>query len=144
MRIGQLAYAAGVPVDTVRYYERIGLLPPPPRTASGYREYAVEDLDRLRFINNSKSLGFTLEETGDLLKAISEASGSRGPVCDLAKARLREIDAQLERLTAMRDSLHRAVTGCSGQGAVQGCPVTEAVMAHSSASRADNRPDGAR
>lgn len=130
MRIGELASTAGVAVDTVRYYEKIGLLPAPARTASGYRVYAAADLKRLKFIRNSKDLGFSLEEIHQLLEALAGPSADRGQVCDLAKARLEEIDSQLKRLKDIRESLHRVVAGCSGQEPVRDCPVTAAVMAH--------------
>ena len=67
MRIGALAAAAGVNVPTVRYYERRGIIPPPPRTSSGYRQYDPAVLDRIRFIKRAQELGFTLEEISDLL-----------------------------------------------------------------------------
>ena len=69
MRIGELAQRAGVSAQTVRYYERIGILPGPDRTSSGYRRYAEEDAARLAFITRAKLLGMTLEEIGDILRA---------------------------------------------------------------------------
>src|SRR3546814_10236971 len=67
LNIGQLARQAGVPIDTVRYYERQRLIPEPARSASGYRQYAQDDVTRLNFIRRAKTLGFTLEEIGELM-----------------------------------------------------------------------------
>lgn len=137
MRIGQLARSAGVAVDTVRYYERLGLLPEPRRIPSGYRDYAENDLDRLKFIRNSKALGFSLDEIHELLALLADDSQDRGVVRRLAKARLDRIDAELARLQAVRESLHRVVTRCSGKGGLDGCPIVEAVMAHDNGARVE-------
>ena len=130
MRIGELARHAGVAVDTVRYYERLGLLPEPRRIASGYRDYARTDLDRLKFIRNSKALGFTLDEIRELMDVLSSDAGDRAVVRQLAQDRLDRIDTQLAQLQAVRESLHQVVARCSGKGPLEGCPIVEAVMAH--------------
>lgn len=130
MRIGELAKSAGVAVDTVRYYERLGLLPEPRRIPSGYRDYAESDTNRLKFIRNAKGLGFTLDEIHELLGMLSSDAGDRAVVRRLAQDRLDRIDAQLAQLQAVRESLHRVVARCSGKGALEGCPIIEAVMAH--------------
>ena len=77
MQIGQLATQAGVAIDTVRYYERQGLLPPPERRASGYRQYGQPDIARLRFIRRAKELGFSLQEIQDLLRLSGQADADR-------------------------------------------------------------------
>lgn len=130
MRIGEVAERAGVGVDTVRLYERLQLLPAAQRTASGYRNFGSEDLERLRFIRRAKALGFTLDETRELLRLASDRAGERAEVMALAKHRLDDIEQKIAQLSAMRDSLGQLVQQCSGSGPVQGCPIVDAVLAH--------------
>ncbi|HJR73610.1 MAG TPA: heavy metal-responsive transcriptional regulator [Luteimonas sp.] len=130
MRIGEVADRAGVGVDTVRLYERMQLLPAAQRTASGYRTFGPEDLERLRFIRQAKALGFTLDETRELLRLASDSAGERSEVMTLAKHRLDDIEQKIAQLSAMRDSLGRLVQQCSGSGPVKGCPIIDAVLAH--------------
>lgn len=108
--IGQLADAAGVSVETVRYYERRGLLDPPARTASGYRRYVAADLDRLRLLLRAKELGFTLAEIAELLDAAD--SGSIEDVTRAVHLKLAAIDAQVADLAATRCRLRRLVDLC--------------------------------
>jgi DNA-binding transcriptional MerR regulator len=108
--IGQFADAAGVGVETVRYYERRGLLDAPRRTAAGYRRYTAADLDRLRLLLRAKELGFTLREIADLLDA--SASRSIADVTAAVHAKLAAIDAQLDDLASMRCRLRRLVDLC--------------------------------
>lgn len=129
LTIGRLAKKACVGIDTVRFYERAGLLPKPERTASGYRSYANDDVDRLRFIRRSKALGFTLEEIAELL-VLNAGKGSRSAVKTLATRRLGDLDRKIQELTAVRDTLAHYAKGCSGDGPVRGCPIMEAVLAH--------------
>jgi len=122
LTIGQLARRAGVGIETVRFYERQGLLPKPPRTPSGYRQYPPEALGRLAFIGRAKGLGFALREIAELL-ALDE---SRDATCDDVKRRaqvkLTEIEAQLAELTRVRDTLKGLVGACGG-GPARNCPV---------------------
>ena len=125
--IGRLAEAAGVGVDTVRFYERAGLLPQAARTASGYRSYRPADVERLRFIRRAKALGFALEEIAELLR-LSEGKGGRAGVKALAERRLADLERKIRELTVFRDTLAHYVHQCSGHGAVAGCPIIEAVL----------------
>jgi len=113
MTIGQLARAVGVNVDTVRYYERRGLLPPPDRTEAGYRHYSDNDRGRLEFIKRAQTFGFTLAEIADLLDL---PTGDPRP-CDSyrarAEARLHAIDEERERLDQVRDRLHGLIASCA-------------------------------
>jgi MerR family copper efflux transcriptional regulator len=104
--IGELAEAAGVGVDTVRFYERRGLLPAPPRTASGYRQYDDEALDRLRFILRAKELGFTLAEVDGLMPA------RFATVRSAAVAKIAALDAEAAELARVRARLELLVQTC--------------------------------
>lgn len=128
MQIGQLARQAGVPVDTVRYYERRGLLTPPARRPSGYRSYQDDDVVRLRFIRRGKALGFTLDEIRELLRLSTAEDGDRGEVRALAAQRLADVEQRLIELRAVRDTLNDLVHACSGHGPVAGCPIIERVL----------------
>lgn len=132
LTIGKLARQAGVNIDTVRYYERAGLLPKAPRSAGGYRLYAQGDADRLRFIRRAKALGFTLEEIAELI-ALNAGTGGRASVRKLAQHRLDDLDHKLAEMTAIRNALATLVRRCSGDGPVQGCPIIEGVLARNAA-----------
>jgi DNA-binding transcriptional MerR regulator len=109
--IGELAQAAGVNVETVRYYERRGLLPEPPRTSSGYRRYDDDALWRLEFVGRAKQLGFTLSEIRDLLAA-NQGSRRVDGVLRAAQAKLAELDAKLADLSAQQCRLRNLVATC--------------------------------
>lgn len=129
LTIGKLAREAGVGIDTVRFYERAGLLPRAPRTPGGYRLYALPDADRLRFIRRAKALGFSLEEIAELL-TLNAGKGTRAAVKKLAQHRLDDLNRKLGEMTAIRDALARHVRHCSGAGPVRGCPIIEAVLSN--------------
>lgn len=124
--IGKLAEAAGVNVETVRYYERRGLIDRPPSEGS-FREYPERDVDRLRFIRRAKRLGFTLEEIRGLLAL---ANGERGGHCEvkvLAAERAALVRTKIDELLRVEQSLKKLITACSGQGPVRGCPIIESL-----------------
>ena len=127
MQIGMLANRAGVPVDTVRYYERVGLVPRPSRQASGYRRYADEDVMRLRFIRKGKVLGFSLEEIRELLALSSRCDADMAGVKAAAEARLRALDARIAELERVRLALRTVATRCPGHGAPSACPILAAL-----------------
>lgn len=124
--IGQLARAADSDVETIRYYERRGLMPAPPRGANGYRRYPPTAADRLRFIRRAKRLGFTLAETRDLL-ALHDGAGARAEVKALARSKLADLDERLADLARMRAALADLEARCSGRGPVHGCPIIQAL-----------------
>lgn len=128
LTIGKLAREAGVGIDTVRFYEREGLLPRPQRTASGYRLYAPADAERVRFIRRAKALGFALGEISELLR-LNAGGGSRSSVKKLAQRRLDDLDRKIRDMTAIRTALAHLVRQCSGEGPVKGCPIIEGVLA---------------
>ena len=129
MKIGQLAKQVQVGIDTVRYYERHGLLPEPPRQASGYRVYDERDVERLRFIRGAKALGFSLQEIRELHRLSIAEEGQRADVRALAKHRLQDVETKLRELQSVRDVLAELVNQCSGQGPIAGCPIIETVIA---------------
>jgi Hg(II)-responsive transcriptional regulator len=133
LTIGKLASAADVGVDTVRFYERAGLLKKPARSASGYRLYDATDAARVRFIRRSKALGFSLDEIVELLN-LNDGGGRRSAVRALAQRRLTEIEQKLVELSRMRDTLRRLVHKCHGDGSLEGCPIIETVVGDTAAS----------
>jgi DNA-binding transcriptional MerR regulator len=128
LTIGKAARQAGMGIDTVRYYERAGLLPAAPRTPAGYRLYTGQDVERLHFIRRAKRLGFSLEEIAELLR-LNAGQGGRAQVRQLAQRRLDDLDQKLRELGAIRSALATLVRRCSGQGPLKGCPIIENVLA---------------
>lgn len=124
--IGQLAKRTGVPIDTVRHYERIGLLRPAARLASGYRRYGDAELKRLRFICRAKALGFTLDEIHELL-ALSAGRNVQS-IRKAASARLADIERRMKELTRIRESLRQLVAACPGHGRAESCPILNALQ----------------
>ena len=127
LSIGKIAARAGVGIDTVRFYERAGLLPKPDRTASGYRLYGDAEAARLRFIRRAKTLGFTLEEIRELL-ALNDGKGRRSSVRTVAQRRLAEIEQKISELSGIRQTLRHLLHQCHGDGPLAGCPIIEAVL----------------
>ncbi|WP_079435010.1 heavy metal-responsive transcriptional regulator [Zoogloea sp. LCSB751] len=124
--IGTLAERAGVSIDTIRHYEREGLLSPPPRSAAGYRRYSVDAVERVRFICRAKTLGFTLEEIRDLLGFSNDREKGVRNVKQLATLRLQEINERINALIAIRDELAELVKACPGDGELECCPILNA------------------
>lgn len=128
MTIGELARRAGVNVQTVRFYERRGLLEAPARRASGYREYGRATLERLRFIRRAQELGFTLAEITDLLALRLDPGTTAGAVKARAEAKIAEIDGKLRDLARLRDALTHLAGKCrGGRGPAGDCPLLDAL-----------------
>ena len=127
MQIGELARAAGVPIDTVRYYERHGILPAPRRRPSGYRSYGTDDVARLRFIRRAKGLGFTLGEIHDLLALTTRRGRNMADVKRAATEKLEAVEHKLSELTRVRDGLRQLVVACPGHGDLAQCPIVAAL-----------------
>ena len=123
--IGQLAKRGGVGIDTVRYYERNGLLTPRTRLASGYRRYGGIELARLRFIRRAQGLGFTLKEIKQLL-ALS-AQRDVGRVKRSAQTKLAGVKARIDALERVRDGLAKLIAACPGHGRATDCPILRAL-----------------
>ena len=115
MTIGRVADAAGVSIDTIRFYERQRLIAAPRRSFSGYRNYSEDVLDRLRFIGDAKRLGFTLKEIRELLSQGVKSTTECGPVTRKAEAKLAEMNEEIYRLQRLRMTLRRMVEDCGGQ-----------------------------
>lgn len=126
LTIGRLAERAEVGIDTVRFYERRGLLPEPARTPSGYRVYSKNTVARLRFIRRAKSLGFTLDEIAILLN-LQDSGGRKSEVKELTNHKLVQIEAKIDDLTRIRRVLKQLAQECSGSGDIAGCPIIEAL-----------------
>ena len=127
--IGTLARATGVSPDTLRWYERQGLLPAPQRRPSGYREYDEAAVRQVRFVRGAKELGFSLEEIAQLLRLQDDREHGVDGIRRQAQARLAELDARIARMTAMRDELAVLVAACPGEGAPEACPILERIHA---------------
>ncbi|SFO79671.1 Cu(I)-responsive transcriptional regulator [Cohaesibacter marisflavi] len=118
MNISQAAGIADLPVKTLRYYEDIGLVVPA-RRENGYRDYANEDLARLRLIGRARKLGFSIEECRNLLALQADKSRASADVKRIAQAHLREIDEKIEELQALRSDLAPLVAACKGDDSAE-------------------------
>jgi len=128
LTIGQLAKEADVHVETVRYYERRGLVPEPPRTPSGYRSYPVESVARIRFIKSAQALGFSLAEIEQLLALRVDATNSCAAVQRQGQAKLASIDEKIATLQHMRAAVVELLSRCDREGALGSeCPFLEAL-----------------
>ncbi len=123
--IGQLAKRGGVGIDTVRYYERNGLLAPRTRLASGYRRYSELELARLRFIRRAQALGFTLKEIKELLALSAQRDVER--VKRSAQAKLKDVKSRIAALERVRDGLATLIEACPGHGRAADCPILRAL-----------------
>jgi Hg(II)-responsive transcriptional regulator len=139
LTIGELAREAGVNVQTVRYYERRGLLEEPPRRASGYREYPESDVARLGFIRRAQALGFTLTEIGDLLSLRVDPRTTSADVHRRVEEKLADVEAKLADLRRIRGALRELAASCKAHGPVGECPFLEALEAQDEAGMRDGR-----
>lgn len=125
--IGKLAKQAEMSIDTIRYYEREGLIAPPVRRASGYRDYAPEVVGRLRFIRRAKDLGFTLGEISELLQLTAQGERDMGGMKRAARTKLDLVEIKIRELQRIRKGLKRLVDACPGHGALTKCPIVNAL-----------------
>ncbi len=123
----KLAKEGGVNVETIRYYERHGLLPKAPRTPSGYRKFSNADLNRLRFVRRAQELGFTLKEVKELLAIRVKPGSSCGDVRRKAETKIGDLDQKIRHLQAIREALVRMKETCSGRGPLASCSILEAL-----------------
>lgn len=127
LSIGQVAGQAGVNVQTLRYYERRGILEEPRRSASGYREYAAGAVRLIRFIKRAQELGFSLSEIEELLELREHRPRDRSAVRDLAAAKIRDIEEKVRDLKSMKKALNVLVESCACKGTAPECPILEAL-----------------
>lgn len=125
--IGTVARRAAVSIDTIRYYERAGLLPAPRRRASGYRDYDPGVVERLRFIRRAKDLGFTLEEIRELLALSTDRERGVKSVKRRAEARLDQVRQRIRELQRVQRGLQKLIDACPGHGALEHCPILRAL-----------------
>ncbi len=126
MTISQLAKSAGVKAETVRYYQRIGLLPIPQRPRHGFRSYDDRDARRLHFVRQTQRLGFTLDEIAVLLRL---SSADCEEVEHLARERLSSVTSKIEELRRLEAALQATITDCERRQPFAGCPLIEALTA---------------
>ena len=125
LTIGQLAKRANVNVETIRYYERRGLVPEPPRNKSGHRSYPQEALKRTEFIKRSKALGFSLKEISELLSLRAEPGTTCGDVKAHVEAKIKDIEERITDLDQIKKALLRLSKKCIGKGPIGYCPILE-------------------
>jgi len=125
LTIGQLAGQAGVNLETVRYYERRGLLARPPRSRSGYRQYPPDTVRRVRFIKRARGLGFTLEEIEDLLALRVQHARGCGAVEREARGVIARVETRIAELERMRTVLVELVMACEERRATEECPILD-------------------
>ena len=128
--IGTLGERTGTKVQTIRYYEQIGLLPEPGRTSGGQRRYDESNLDRLAFIRHSRQLGFSLEAIRELLDLADHPNQSCADADSIAQRQLRQVQQRILRLRALEKELKRMVAECSGTR-IGDCRVLEVLRDHS-------------
>lgn len=127
LTIGRLAQVGGVNLETIRYYEREGLLPRPPRTRSGYRVFPTDAARRLRFIKRAQQLGFSLTEIRELLTLRVKPGTKPDQILARAEAKIADIEQKIQTLTAMKRALAQLTTRCSGCSPIAECPILESL-----------------
>ncbi len=127
MTIGQVASGAGVNIQTARYYERRGLLPRAPRTASGYRQYEADTIARLKFIKRAQELGFSLDDITDLPDLRVDPDGACAAVEAKAKEQIATVERKLRELQSMKDALQELVDACEAREPTGECPMLVAL-----------------
>ena len=136
MRIGEVAKAAEVGIDAVRFYEREGLLPAPARRPSGYRDYSPDAVLDLRFIRRAKQLGFSLREVSELLSINREPDASAGDVKKLAEEKLADLEDKIRSLQRMKQALREVAKSCPGSGPTSACPILRSLTEDPTGKRA--------
>lgn len=122
-----LARATGCNLETIRYYETIGIMPAPPRSANGYRRYGEDHVRRLRFVMRARDLGFSLEETRGMLGLVDSSSQTCAEVEAIAASHLKDVRDKIADLQCIERALSETVAQCSGSD-VPDCPVLDALL----------------
>jgi MerR family mercuric resistance operon transcriptional regulator len=139
LTIGAVARGAGVHIETLRYYERRGLLSRPARSVANYRVYDAEAVRRVRLIKRAQQLGFTLAEIEELLSLRAAPKARCADVRDRASAKIRDIEARIAALEAMKTALRKLVRECAGSGPVSRCPILDSLDAENGGRTATER-----
>ena len=139
LRTGEVAKRAGVNVETLRFYEREGILPEPPRRTSGYREYPPETVDLIRFIKRAQELGFSLKEVQGLLDLRQAPRRAPGRVPRLVKTKIDEIEHKIRDLEAMRRALGELLCACEEKTGSACCPIIASLSGCSDCADTDVR-----
>jgi MerR family transcriptional regulator, copper efflux regulator len=127
LKVGEVARRAGVNLQTIRYYERRGILAKPRRTGSNYRAYPEDAVLRVRFVKRAQELGFTLKEIEELLSLRAAPRSRCADVRQRAKVKVQGIGEKVRTLQAMRKALTKLIGECAGEGPVTQCPILEAL-----------------
>src|SRR5436305_373863 len=127
LTIGRLAQEVGINLETVRFYERKGLLPKPPRSTSGYRLFPVDTARRLRFIKRAQELGFSLSEIRELLMLRLSSRTTSTEIRKRAEAKIADIEGKITSLDSMRKSLFKLARSCAGCAPLSECPILESL-----------------
>jgi MerR family mercuric resistance operon transcriptional regulator len=127
LTIGRLAKQAGVNLETIRFYERKGLLPKPPRSECGYRLFPVDAAKRLRFIRRAQELGFSLGEIRELLAFRIAPAAKSADVQRRAQAKITDIEAKIRSLESMKKTLRELTNACPGCGSARDCPILQSL-----------------
>ncbi len=127
LTIGEVAKEAQVNIETMRYYERRGLVPKPPRSISNYRLYPEDSVRRVHFIKRAQELGFFLKEIKDLLSLRATVGARCAQVQKRASDKFQDIEQKIKTLRAMKKALSKLISQCSGQGPVTNCPILESL-----------------
>ncbi len=127
MKIGEVATRANVNIQTLRYYERRGLLPKAPRTGSNYRLYSDESVRRVRFVKRAQELGFSLKEIKELLALRLKPTSRSSAVKERATAKIADIEEKVHTLQRMKRALTKLTAACDGCGSTSECPILEAL-----------------
>lgn len=130
LTIGQVADAAEVNIQTIRYYERRGLFPKPRRTPSGYRQYAEDAVGRIRFIKHAQELGFSLQEIQELLGLRVQHGGACDAVERRTRAKIDVVEQKIRDLVRMRRTLEQLAEACTARRPTDECPILEALADH--------------
>jgi len=127
LTIGRLAKLAGLGIETVRFYERQGLIEPPARTDSNYRIYPVEEVNRLKFIKRAKNLGFTLKEIKELFELQHDPHATQADIKKRTLEKVEDIKNKVRDLTRIQHALEKLTGACDGHGPLSECPILEAL-----------------
>lgn len=127
LRISELAKKAKVNIETIRYYERRGLIPEPPRSESGYRQYSEETVERIKFIKSAQELGFSLKEILELLSLRLDPNTTCREIKERAEAKISEIEEKIGVLQRMKKALMKLIETCNGEGPISECPILDAL-----------------